>query len=241
MDGNIAVSSKPGQGTTFSIDFIFDCITAAENGEKSASESGSEASLTGRHILLCEDHPLNQEIAKAILEEQYALVTIAEDGEAGVKAFNGSGIGYFDCILMDIHMPIMDGYEAARQIRGLNRSDAKTVPIFAMINMTVMGLWHGFDFYYILYGVYHGLLLSLTEIYQKKSKFYRRHKKDRSFIIVSTFITFNLVMFGLFIFSGRFTALLGIAGSAAAGTGAAPGHSVLLKYVYHWITGVSGS
>jgi len=132
MDGNIAVSSKPGQGTTFSIDFIFDCITAAENGEKSASESGSEASLTGRHILLCEDHPLNQEIAKAILEEQYALVTIAEDGEAGVKAFNGSGIGYFDCILMDIHMPIMDGYEAARQIRGLNRSDAKTVPIFAM-------------------------------------------------------------------------------------------------------------
>jgi len=110
-----------------------------------------------------------------------------------------------------------------------------------MINMTVMGLWHGFDFYYILYGVYHGLLLSLTEIYQKKSKFYRRHKKDRSFIIVSTFITFNLVMFGLFIFSGRFTALLGIAGSAAAGTGAAPGHSVLLKYVYHWITGVSGS
>jgi signal transduction histidine kinase len=132
MDGSIAVSSRPGHGTTFSIDFIFDCITAAENGEKAASGSGSEASLTGRHILLCEDHPLNQEIAKAILEEQYALVTIAEDGEAGVKAFHGSGIGYFDCILMDIHMPVMDGYEATRQIRGLNRSDAKTVPIIAM-------------------------------------------------------------------------------------------------------------
>jgi two-component system sensor histidine kinase/response regulator len=60
------------------------------------------------------------------------IVTVADDGEAGVKTFNGSSIGYFDCILMDIHMPIMDGYESTKTIRGLRRADAKTVPIIAL-------------------------------------------------------------------------------------------------------------
>lgn len=77
-----------------------------------------------------------------------------------------------------------------------------------MINMTLMGLWHGFNLSYILYGVYHGLLLSVTEIYQKKSKFYKRNKKKRWYKIVSGVITFNLVMFGFFIFSGRLIELI---------------------------------
>jgi len=78
-----------------------------------------------------------------------------------------------------------------------------------IINMGIMGLWHGLTPYYILYGLYHGVLLALTEIYQKKSKFYKKHKKDKWFIFIEWFITFNLVMFGFFIFSGRFTELLG--------------------------------
>lgn len=72
-----------------------------------------------------------------------------------------------------------------------------------MINMLLMGLWHGLTASYVLYGLYHGLLLALTEIYQKKSKFYKKHKKDRWYLVASWFVTFNLVMFGFFIFSGR--------------------------------------
>ena len=77
-----------------------------------------------------------------------------------------------------------------------------------MINMLVMGLWHGLEPHYIIYGLYHGILLSVTEVFQKKSKFYKKHKKDRWFRAVSWFITFNLVMFGFFIFSGRLTELV---------------------------------
>ena len=77
-----------------------------------------------------------------------------------------------------------------------------------MINMTIMGCWHGLTPYYIAYGAYHGLLLSLTEIFQKKSKFYKKHKKEKLFIAFETFITFNLVMFGFFIFSGQLHFLL---------------------------------
>lgn len=67
-----------------------------------------------------------------MLLEHGALVTVADDGEAGVKAFLDSSIGYYECILMDIHMPVMDGYEATKNIRALNRDDALSVPIMAM-------------------------------------------------------------------------------------------------------------
>ena len=85
-----------------------------------------------------------------------------------------------------------------------------TASVAFIINMGLMGLWHGLTIYYIMYGLYHGVFLSLTEIFQKKSKFYKKHKKDRLFILFEWFITFNLVMFGFFIFSGRFTELIGI-------------------------------
>jgi signal transduction histidine kinase len=132
MGGTISVKSRLGEGTTFMVDFLLDCVPAADGRKTSEAKSLPPENLEGRHVLLCEDHPLNQEIAKAILEDKQALVTIADNGEAGVKAFLGSSIGYFDCILMDIHMPVMDGYEATKSIRALNRSDAKTVPIIAM-------------------------------------------------------------------------------------------------------------
>lgn len=74
-----------------------------------------------------------------------------------------------------------------------------------IINMGIMGLWHGAQPHYIAYGLYHGVLLSLTEIFQKKSKFYKKYKKKRAFKIASWFVTFNLVMFGLLIFSDKLT------------------------------------
>ena len=77
-----------------------------------------------------------------------------------------------------------------------------------MINMFVMGVWHGLELNYIVYGLYHGVLLSACEIFQKKSKFYKAYKKDKWFIGVSWFITLHLVMFGFFIFSGRLGILL---------------------------------
>lgn len=77
-----------------------------------------------------------------------------------------------------------------------------------IINMLVMGMWHGLTFSYILYGLYHGILLALTEIFQKKSKFYKKFKKKTWYQIGSWFLTMQLVMFGFFIFSGRFAELL---------------------------------
>lgn len=73
-----------------------------------------------------------------------------------------------------------------------------------MINMTLMGVWHGLSPSYIMYGFYHGLLLALNDTYQKKSKFYKRNKNKNWYKFISWAITFNLIMFGLFIFSGRF-------------------------------------
>lgn len=72
-----------------------------------------------------------------------------------------------------------------------------------VINMLVMGLWHGLEGHYILYGLYHGILLAATEVYQKKSKFYKRNKKNKLYRFVSWFVTFNAVVFGFYIFSGN--------------------------------------
>jgi signal transduction histidine kinase len=133
MDCKIEVRSEPGKGTTFRLSGEFDCVqeNAAGADAPAPAEQGA-ADLTGMHILLCEDHPLNQEIAKALLSEKGALVSVAEDGRQGVEAFAKSARGFYRAILMDVRMPVMDGLTAARQIRMLERPDAKTVPIIAM-------------------------------------------------------------------------------------------------------------
>ena len=85
--------------------------------------------------------------------------------------------------------------------------DKLTVASIAlMINMFIMGCWHGLTAPYILYGLYHGTLLVLFEIIRKKSSFYKKHKKDRWFSAVSWFVTFHLVLIGFYIFSGRYAA-----------------------------------
>jgi signal transduction histidine kinase len=137
MNGTIYVKSKPKEGSSFTVSIVSPCLKNSVVGkEKSADVMALSAhdsdNLAGRHILLCEDHPLNQEIAKALLMDKKMLIQIAEDGQKGLDAFLKSPIGYFDCILMDIRMPVMDGYEATKAIRSLKRTDAKTVAIIAM-------------------------------------------------------------------------------------------------------------
>ena len=92
----------------------------------------SEKSIKGLHVLLAEDNELNMEIAEFVLQNEGAEVTKAWNGQETVELFRKSESGEFDVILMDIMMPVLNGYEAARRIRSLDREDAKKIPIIAM-------------------------------------------------------------------------------------------------------------
>lgn len=135
MGGTISVQSKMNEGTTFTICMNVPCIPendkTLETNTKETDDS-NYSNLAGKHILLCEDHPLNQEIAKSLLEEKKIIVDIADNGQIGLEKFNHSPLYFYDTILMDIRMPVMDGYEATKAIRALARKDASTVSIIAM-------------------------------------------------------------------------------------------------------------
>ena len=130
MGGTITFESVEGVGTTFVIRVPFridtDRDSKVETGEK------TEVSIRGLHILLAEDNELNMEIAEFMLQNEGAEVTKAWDGQEAVKIFEKSRSGEFDVILMDIMMPVMNGYEAAKMIRSLDKEDAKAIPIIAM-------------------------------------------------------------------------------------------------------------
>ena len=135
MGGSIRVQSTLGRGSTFVIEILSQVVPAARAAGQPGAGSGPDAdysALAGRHVLLCEDHPLNQEIAKALLAGKGVITSAAEDGKKGVEAFGNSPPRFFDAILMDIRMPVMDGYEATAAIRAMDRPDAKSVPIIAM-------------------------------------------------------------------------------------------------------------
>ena len=129
MGGTITVKSHLGKGTEFIIELH---VSPAESkAEKEISEI-SEEKLKGAKVLLVEDNDINIYVAQAILEKVECEVTVAKNGQEAIECFSNSEEGYFDAILMDVRMPIMDGIEATRAIRALKRPDASTVPVIAM-------------------------------------------------------------------------------------------------------------
>ena len=133
MGGSIQVESRQGIGTKFTIDLSFDIALKEEvYGSEDTIESSAIHTIKEKRILLVEDNELNAEIAKTVLEDVGALITRAENGQQALELFKEKPAGTFDVILMDLMMPVMDGYTATRKIRELERSDAKTVPIIAM-------------------------------------------------------------------------------------------------------------
>lgn len=130
MGGTITFESEKGVGTTFVIRVPFKIDLDADKREE--QKDVSEKSIKGLHILLAEDNELNMEIAEFVLQNEGADVTKAWDGQEAVELFRNSEPGEFDVILMDIMMPVMNGYETTKMIRSLDREDAKAIPIIAM-------------------------------------------------------------------------------------------------------------
>ena len=130
MGGTIAFESEEGAGTTFVLRIPFKIDPDVDKREE--QKDISEKSIKGLHVLLAEDNELNMEIAEFMLRNEGVAVTKAWNGQEAVELFRKSGTGEFDVILMDIMMPVMNGYEAAKTIRSMEREDAKVIPIIAM-------------------------------------------------------------------------------------------------------------
>lgn len=130
MNGSISFESEEGVGTSFVITIPFK-IDHRET-EKIEDQDSATYSIKGRKILLVEDNELNMEISEFMLVTEGASVSKVWNGKEAVDAFAASKSGDFDVILMDVMMPVMDGYHATELIRGMEREDAKSIPIIAM-------------------------------------------------------------------------------------------------------------
>ena len=128
MGGTIKFESEKNVGTTFMVQLPFLISTDM----KQVESQENDVSIEGMRILLAEDNELNMEIAEFLLTNAGAEIIKASNGKEAVEAFKKSGIGEIDVILMDIMMPVMNGLEATREIRTMNRSDASAVVIVAM-------------------------------------------------------------------------------------------------------------
>lgn len=129
MNGEIELESEEGKGTTFKIQIPFEVDTTHTSQEE---KEEIYESVSGKKALLVEDNALNREIAQMILEDEGLIVSHAENGKEALEIFGKSNIGEYDFIFMDVMMPVMDGIEATKQIRLLEREDAKTISILAM-------------------------------------------------------------------------------------------------------------
>lgn len=130
MGGNLEVQSKVGEGSEFY--FTLPYRLASEQDVPVNSDKSAEVDFSSKRILLAEDDELNTQIAVTLLEKEQLTVDTAENGRIAADMFIDSPEGYYDAILMDIRMPVMDGIEATKLIRQADRHDAKTVPIIAM-------------------------------------------------------------------------------------------------------------
>lgn len=131
MGGTITFTSRLGEGTTFHVILPFRICQPGELPPQAAKGPAPDA-LQGMRLLLVEDNTLNMEIAAFMLENAGAELTKAQNGQEALDIFRESPAGFFDAILMDVMMPVMDGYQATRAIRALERPDAAAVPIVAM-------------------------------------------------------------------------------------------------------------
>lgn len=130
MGGEIRVESKKGVGTTFTWTLTFK--TDKKYREEKVAANQQDFSLAGKKILAAENNTLNAEILIFLLDDMGADTVLVENGKQVVEAFKESDWDEYDCILMDVMMPIMDGYTATRRIRGLSRPDAQSIPIIAL-------------------------------------------------------------------------------------------------------------
>lgn len=131
MDGTVEVDSRIGEGSVIRITLPVQVVQTPEERPRE-EDQGVQGDIAGMNILLVEDNEINCEIVEFMLRDAGAEVVTANNGKAAVDVFEASATGTFDCILMDLMMPVMSGYEAARVIRGLDRADARTVPIIAL-------------------------------------------------------------------------------------------------------------
>ena len=132
MGGTMSFTSALGQGTTFTICLPFEKCKSSEIPQAVRVDAGDSDVLQGLRVLLVEDNDLNAEIAQFTLDRAGAVVTHVKDGESAVETFAESALHEYDVVLMDIMMPGIDGLEATRQIRALDREDAATTPIIAV-------------------------------------------------------------------------------------------------------------
>ena len=132
MGGSIDAVSEKGKGTTFTVGMPFKIYRGEDEDKEAPIEKFADAENCGDRILLVDDIELNRMLAETILEESGFSVETVADGVEAVEAFTKHPPGYYDLVLMDIQMPIMNGYEATRAIRALDRPDAKVLPIIAL-------------------------------------------------------------------------------------------------------------
>lgn len=130
MGGTLTFESKQGIGTTMIATLLFKIDEYEEKWE--VNKDVPKDSIKGFHILLVEDNELNMEIAEFMIQNEGASVTKAWNGQEALERFEQSRTGEYDAILMDVMMPVLNGYEATEKIRALNREDAKKIPIIAM-------------------------------------------------------------------------------------------------------------